>query len=117
MQTNDSINIQSFERNEILDSDLNIEISEDQEEITLNRTKWCVISWTSFIFLVFSIVGVVYSIKYINDYYNLWQCLILSQCIFMLLLSMIGVCFSVQACQKMRSFPVICLCQAYNNIQ
>ncbi|CAL5992433.1 Hypothetical_protein [Hexamita inflata] len=118
MQYNDSISIQNSEFDQNLTSNVNFEpqFTDQSEQIFLNRTKWCIISWISPMIFVFSMCGAVYLIYYINEFYSVWSCLILSQCILMLLVSIFGIFFSVYECYKVKSVSVICLCKAKHKI-
>ncbi|CAL6057687.1 Hypothetical_protein [Hexamita inflata] len=97
--------------NEPLSSETINVLSEEQldfEETYSNRTKWCATSWISSTFLILSVVCIYFVINSMEDYYNVYQCLILSQCILVCISSMVGCMFAIRACNKVKSIRIVC---------
>ncbi|CAL6097953.1 Hypothetical_protein [Hexamita inflata] len=81
---------------------------EQAAEVHQNRTKWCAVSWCSFCGLALSIVSIYFVISSMEDYYNIYQCMILSQCILVCIASFVGVLFSIHACFRVKSVSQVC---------
>ncbi|CAL6015790.1 Hypothetical_protein [Hexamita inflata] len=109
METSDSFALQETLQNEPLSSDVkfNALYVQEQKQNNKNCVK-CVISWASFSFMLMSIICIYFVISSMEDYYNVYQCLILSQCILACIVSMIGVIFSIQACYRAKSVLAVC---------
>ncbi|CAL6065679.1 Hypothetical_protein [Hexamita inflata] len=100
----------SFVASEPLSSETIPNLSQEQEEfneIYNHRSKWCTVSWFSQVFLVLSVVCIYFVISSMEDYYDVYQCLILSQCILVCIASMVGCMFSIRACCKVKSVKML----------
>ncbi|CAL6114535.1 Hypothetical_protein [Hexamita inflata] len=113
MENSDSFALQIQEFDETLHSDgkQQTQLSEEYQVVYQRRVFWCIIAWCSSVMFVLSAIGIYLSIKFINQEYNVWQNLILTQCILFALVSTVGIFFSVRACYKVKSASLICFCK------